>query len=85
MVSHWKMRQDQNKVTLELVENALFSLLPACFPEPTCNNQVSHELSSEEVPQDANDILLEFLVCSIVQQMFTEQRLSTSLLQDSED
>ena len=72
MVSHWKMRQDQNKVTLGLVENALFSLLPACFPEPTCNNQVSHELSSGEVPQGANDILLEFLVCSIVQQMFTE-------------
>lgn len=40
---------------------------------------------SDEVPQDANYILLEFLVYSIVQQMSTEQRLSTSLLQDSED
>lgn len=85
MVSHLKMRQDQSKVTLELVKNALFSLLPARFPEPTCNNQVSHELSSDKVPQDANYILLEFLVYSIVQQMSTEQRLSTSLLQDSED
>lgn len=84
MVSHLKMRQDQNKVTLELVENVIFSLLPACFPESICNSQISHELSSEEVLQDANYIL-EILVYSIVQQMSTEQRFSTSLLHDSED